>query len=221
MLWLYYGLLKNKEHFIISINSVGCIIETLYLAFYYVYASKNARIYTAILVISLNVVIFSVIVLIIQILIDDSSNRVRVLGIICAVVSTSVFAAPLTIIVKVIRTKSVEFMPFPLSFFLTLCAVIWFLYGILRNDIFIYIPNVFGFVLGLLQMVLYAVCKNCCVSKESDQSSTNNTVNGNLATFDHHEHHRHQIETEQVIHQMAHQQKRNNEVQLPTVGSAV
>lgn len=38
---------------------------------------------------------------------------------------------------RVIKTKSVEFMPFTLSFFLTLCATMWFFYGFFVKDMFI------------------------------------------------------------------------------------
>lgn len=74
-------------------------------------------------------------------------------------------------------------MPFLLSFFLTLSAVMWFFYGLLRKDyniavssykiynlircmkytifncIYMQIPNVLGFSFGVTQMVLYVIYK--------------------------------------------------------------
>ncbi|KAG8379475.1 hypothetical protein BUALT_Bualt07G0092300 [Buddleja alternifolia] len=51
-------------------------------------------------------------------------------------------------------------MPFLLSLFLTLSAVMWFFYGLLINDYNIAIPNVLGFSFGVIQMVLYAKYRN-------------------------------------------------------------
>jgi solute carrier family 50 protein (sugar transporter) len=43
----------------------------------------------------------------------------------------------------VIRTKSVEFMPFTLSFFLTLSAIMWLVYGVLLKDFYIAVSDLF------------------------------------------------------------------------------
>lgn len=44
MLLIYYALLKSNSMLLITINSVGCFIETFYIFFYIFYAPKNARV---------------------------------------------------------------------------------------------------------------------------------------------------------------------------------
>uniref|UniRef100_A0A0E0K0A3 Bidirectional sugar transporter SWEET n=1 Tax=Oryza punctata TaxID=4537 RepID=A0A0E0K0A3_ORYPU len=154
MLWMYYAFVKSGSELLVTINGVGCVIETVYLAMYLAYAPKSARMLTAKMLLGLNIGLFGVIALV-TLLLSHGELRVHVLGWICVAVSLSVFAAPLSIIRLVIRTKSVEFMPFSLSFFLVLSAVIWFAYGLLKKDVFVALPNVLGFVFGVAQMALY------------------------------------------------------------------
>ncbi|CAI9753186.1 unnamed protein product [Fraxinus pennsylvanica] len=102
---------------------------------------------------------FGLIILSNQLLVK-ASERAHVVGWICLVFSLCVFIAPLGILRQVIRTKSVEYMPFLLSFFLTISAVMWFFYGLLLKDYNIAIPNVLGFSFGVIQMVLYVIYRN-------------------------------------------------------------
>ena len=44
MLWIYYALLKSDEILLITINTAGCIIETLYIVIYLAYAPKKAKV---------------------------------------------------------------------------------------------------------------------------------------------------------------------------------
>nr|QIE48605.1 sugar transporter SWEET10 [Jasminum sambac] len=155
MLWMYYAFLKSDNTtLLITINSVGCFIETTYICFYLFYAPKKLQ--TLRLIVLLIICGFGLIVLSNQLAVK-ASQRVHVVGWICLVFSLCVFIAPLGIVRQVIRTKSVEYMPFLLSFFLTISAVMWFFYGLLLKDYNIAIPNVLGFSFGVLQMILYVI----------------------------------------------------------------
>ncbi|GAV74708.1 MtN3_slv domain-containing protein, partial [Cephalotus follicularis] len=160
MLWIYYSILKKHDAILlITINTFCCVIQTGYIAAYLFYAPNKARIFTVKLILLFNVFGFGVICLVTLFLLQDQ-NRLHIVGYICMTFALCVFAAPLCIVKKVIQTKSVEFMPFSLSFFLTLGAVTWFFYGLFLEDFNIAVPNILGFIFGILQMVLYFIYKN-------------------------------------------------------------
>ncbi|KAK1422399.1 hypothetical protein QVD17_25496 [Tagetes erecta] len=159
MLWIYYALLKTNAMLIITINSVGCLVQTFYICFFLFYAPKKARIESMKLIVLLIVVGFGLIVVLTQFLATGVTRGI-IVGWICLVFSICVFLAPLGVLRQVIKTKSVEFMPLLLSVALTISAVIWFFYGFLLGDVNIAVPNILGFTLGIIQLILYFVYKN-------------------------------------------------------------
>ncbi|CAL4984518.1 unnamed protein product [Urochloa decumbens] len=159
MLWIYYALLKSNEFLLITVNAAGCVIETIYIVIYLAYAPKKAKLFTAMILLLLNVGVFGLILLL-TMLFAAGEKRVVLLGWVCVGFAVSVFVAPLSIIRKVVVTRSVEFMPFFLSLSLTVSAVVWFLYGLLIKDKYVALPNVIGFTFGVIQMGLYAFYRN-------------------------------------------------------------
>ncbi|MED6169434.1 Neuroendocrine convertase 1 [Stylosanthes scabra] len=159
MLLLYYGFLKTNAILIITINCIGCVIEVAYLLMYIIYAPRKQKISTLWMMLGADVGGLGI-TMIITTFIVTGSKRVHAVGWICAIFNIAVFAAPLSIMRRVIKTKSVEYMPFSLSLFLTLCATMWFFYGLFDKDYYIMLPNVLGFLFGFAQMALYLIYKN-------------------------------------------------------------
>ncbi|KAK9069869.1 hypothetical protein SSX86_010265 [Deinandra increscens subsp. villosa] len=159
MLWIYYALLKGNVMLLITINSVGIVIQSFYLCVYVFYAPKKARMESLKLIVLFIVVGFGLIVLLTQFL-TKGAERVVIVGWVCLVFSLCVFVAPLGVLRQVIKTKSVEYMPILLSLALTLSAVMWFFYGLLLGDFNIAIPNTLGFTFGIIQIILYLLYKN-------------------------------------------------------------
>ncbi|XP_020586228.1 bidirectional sugar transporter SWEET14-like [Phalaenopsis equestris] len=159
MLWIYYALVKTNSVLLITINSFGLLIETIYISIYLAYAPMEAKKFTARILVLLNFTTFGMI-LVFTLLFFHGHKRLIVLGFICDIFSVSVFVAPLSIMRLVIRTKSVEYMPFNLSFFLTISAAVWLGYGALTKDKYVALPNILGLLFGIVQMVLYCIYKD-------------------------------------------------------------
>ena len=54
MLWLYYATLKSNEILLITANTAGCVVETIYIAIYIAFAPKQARVLNKTLSLSLS-----------------------------------------------------------------------------------------------------------------------------------------------------------------------
>ncbi|XP_071709359.1 bidirectional sugar transporter N3-like [Rutidosis leptorrhynchoides] len=165
LLWLFYALINGSNTFLlISINTFGTIIESIYIIIFLVYATPDAKkkTFTALTI----VMVFFFAIFLVTLLWVNEHVRVQVVGWICVVVSVCVFAAPLSIVLQVVRTKSVEFMPLSLSCFLTLSAIMWFGYGMYIEDRCVMVPNILGFVLGVCQMGLYGYYRKPSTQQE-------------------------------------------------------
>lgn len=176
MLWMYYAFIKKNTILLVSINSFGCIVETIYITIFILYASKEARRQTVQLLVLLIGGLYTLIFLI-TLFPLNGVLRVQVVGWICVTVAVGVFAAPLSIVFQVVRTRTVEFMPFTLSFFLTLSAIMWFGYGLLLKDLCIALPNVLGFFLGMIQMLLYGIYRNAKPAIDLEKKVCEHAVN--------------------------------------------
>jgi solute carrier family 50 (sugar transporter) len=134
-LWVFYALLKTDSHLLVSINSIGCVVEAAYVVFFLLYAPMNGKLRTACYVLLGGAVMAAVLAVTLKGL--PPRHRLKLLGSVCLASSTAVFVAPLSVIVKVVRTQSVEFLPVGLSFCLGLSAVAWFCYGLFTKDHFV------------------------------------------------------------------------------------
>ncbi|XP_024027054.1 bidirectional sugar transporter SWEET17 [Morus notabilis] len=155
-LWTYYGITKPGEYLVATINGFGIVVETIYVALFLLYAPLKMRAKTAILVGILDVGFFVAAILVTQLALQGET-RIDALGFLGAGLNIIMYVSPLAAIKTVVTTKSVEYMPFFLSFFFFLNGGIWTFYALLVRDYFLAVPNGIGFVLGIGQLVLYGI----------------------------------------------------------------
>ncbi|XP_057962691.1 bidirectional sugar transporter SWEET16-like isoform X2 [Malania oleifera] len=167
-LWTFYGLLKPGGLLVVTVNGTGTVFQFIYVTLFLIYAPNNKKVKLTKLVGLLDVG-FLGLVIAITLLAFHGDMRLTFSGVICAAFTIGMYAAPLSVMRTVIKTQSVEFMPFPLSFFLFLNASSWSTYALLVKDYYIGVPNGIGLVLGSSQLLIYAIYKNKSESPTSTE----------------------------------------------------
>ncbi|KAK2967348.1 hypothetical protein RJ640_026561 [Escallonia rubra] len=160
LLSAWYGLPFVSPHNLLvsTINGTGAAIEFIYVVIFIIYATKKEKgkilgLLTFILIVFSAVAFISIFAL-------HDKKRKLFCGLAATIFSIIMYGSPLSVMRLVIKTKSVEFMPFFLSLFVFLCGTSWFIFGLLGKDPFVYIPNGFGSGLGAMQLILYAIYRN-------------------------------------------------------------
>ncbi|CAL5330171.1 unnamed protein product [Camellia sinensis] len=166
-LWTFYGILKPGGLLILTVNGAGAVLQFIYVTLFLVYAPRDIKVKSMKLVAIFDVGFLGAVIAV-TLLAIHGSLRFTFVGILCAALTIGMYAAPLAVMRIVIKTASVEYMPFFLSFFLFLNAGVWSVYAFLVKDFFVGVPNAIGFVLGSAQLILYLVYKNKSSSAKSE-----------------------------------------------------
>ncbi|XP_037495861.1 bidirectional sugar transporter SWEET17 isoform X1 [Jatropha curcas] len=154
--WVYYGIIKPNSILVATVNGFGAVLEIIFVSLFLIFVPPRLRVKTAILAGVLDVVFPGAVVVAAQLLLKEE-KRIDVAGFFCVCFSMAAYGSPLSAMKTVITSKSVEYMPFLLSFFLFINGGVWTFYAIITNDWFIGLPNGTGFGLGTAQLILYAI----------------------------------------------------------------
>ncbi|XP_047317782.1 bidirectional sugar transporter SWEET2-like [Impatiens glandulifera] len=162
LLSAWYGspLVSTGNTMVMSVNILGIVFQITYISVFITYAERDKKMKK----LGLLLAIFSLFaaVAVGSLFITQLVTRRVFVGCLSGGALISMFASPLFVIKLVIRTRSVEYMPFYLSLSTFLMSTAFFVYGVLNSppDPFIYVPNGIGTLLGIVQLALYFYYKD-------------------------------------------------------------
>ncbi|KAL3334871.1 hypothetical protein AABB24_031208 [Solanum stoloniferum] len=168
LLSAWYGLpfITSNNILIATINGAGAAIELIYVLIFFLYAPNKQK--GKILAMLILVILAFAAAAVISVLAFHGKNRQLFCGTAATIFSIVMYASPMSIIRLVIKTKSVEYMPFFLSVAVVVSCSCWFTYAMLGMDPFIGISTGVGLALGIVQLILYFIyCDKKILNKKT------------------------------------------------------
>jgi len=172
-LWSYYATITmaaTSENLLpnLLVNIAGVIMWGAYVAIFLVFSRERPMILRQL---GLAMLMLAVLLLFFECVLprldwtfhyggEDMPLKSSVVGAVTDVVNVLLYGSPLVVLRTVIRTKSVEFMPLPLSMLVFAVSCLWSTQALLIGNMAVLMPNLIGVALGIIQLLLYAVyCK--------------------------------------------------------------
>lgn len=160
LLSMWYGLpfVSPNNVLVVYVSSIGGVLEAIYVLIFLIFAPKKekAKICGYLFVV---LSIFSCLALV-SLLAFHGNKRKLLCGFAFTVSCIMMYGSPLSVMRLVIKSKSVEYMPFFLSLSVFICSASWLIFGLLGKDPFILVPNGIGALLGAVQLILYAIYRD-------------------------------------------------------------
>ncbi|KAL9262131.1 Bidirectional sugar transporter SWEET2-like protein [Drosera capensis] len=156
--WYGSPIVSKDNIMVMTVNSIGAVFQLAYIALFIVYAERGKKL-KMLGLLAMVVCLIGIVVFVSLRFFESVARRVFVGFLSCASL-ISMFSSPLFIINLVIRTKSVEYMPFYLSLSTFLMSSSFFVYGLFNGDPFVYAPNGIGAILGMTQLGVYTYYSN-------------------------------------------------------------
>ncbi|XP_023521697.1 bidirectional sugar transporter SWEET4-like [Cucurbita pepo subsp. pepo] len=158
LVWTLYGLpmVHPNSMLVITINGIGIVIELVYIIIFLIYTNEKKKRLQVLGVVLAEIIFVALLTVLVLTTAHTYTLRSTIVGSVCLVFNIMMYASPLTVMKRVIKTKSVEYMPFTLSLASFANGVIWTSYASIHFDPFIVVPNGLGTLSAVLQLVLYA-----------------------------------------------------------------
>ncbi|KAL4342235.1 hypothetical protein GQ457_08G027570 [Hibiscus cannabinus] len=157
MVWVIYGLpmVHPNSTLLLTINGAGIAIEVVYLTLFLIFCHEKKKRLTVLLIVLAELISVAALAALTLTLVHATQRRSMVVGIIGMLFNIMMYAAPLSVMKVVIRTKSVEYMPFSLSLASLVNGVSWTTYAFLPFDPFLAVSNGVGTMFSIAQLLLY------------------------------------------------------------------
>ncbi|KAI8916108.1 sugar efflux transporter for intercellular exchange-domain-containing protein [Gorgonomyces haynaldii] len=151
--WMLYGLLL-KDYYLFVPNLIGYLFGVYYtLVAYRFCTNKQQDEITKIVMGSCGVVFAGAMLA----FISFGPNGPSLMGFLCTSIVLIFFAAPLSSIGTVLKTKDASSINGPLATATLINGLLWALYGFALSNAFIYLPNVCGVIFAVAQLVLLRI----------------------------------------------------------------
>jgi solute carrier family 50 protein (sugar transporter) len=150
--WIVYGCI-NTDPYVIAANQPGLLLGAFMSLVCYGLADLKVRVALERSLIFFLFVISSTCIYM-ALLVQDHADQVEMAGYLAVFILLIYYAAPLSVLAKVVLRRNSASLYWPLSVTSCVNGSLWVAYGMAVGDLFVWGPNAIGAALGALQLLL-------------------------------------------------------------------